>query len=178
MLLMFGPGWAGAVPVFTILSLVAPSLALYGIISPLLTALGRVGLVSWYAWVNALSMLASCCLAAPFGLAALAWALAVRGAASSLLFLLALRQGQRDLAWPLFRLLLVPLAGLLGARLAGWAVTPLLPAALAQALILQAGIAALSFILIVLALAPARLRALARRLRLALFPLPPRPHAG
>ncbi|WP_234731204.1 oligosaccharide flippase family protein [Acidocella facilis] len=177
-LLMFGPDWARAVPVFAILSLVAPSLALYGIINPLLTALGRVGLVSWYAWVNALSMLATCWLAAPFGLAALAWALAARGAASSLLFLLALRQGQRDLAWPLFRLLLVPLAGLLGARLAGWVVTPLLPAALGQALILQAGIAALAFIGIVLVLAPVRLRALARRLRLALFPLPNRPHAG
>ncbi|HQT47632.1 MAG TPA: oligosaccharide flippase family protein [Acidocella sp.] len=78
-LLMFGPRWASAAPVFAILTLMGPVSALYGVINPLLTAAGRTRLVSRFAWANAATVLLAAWLAAPFGLVALAWALAGRG---------------------------------------------------------------------------------------------------
>ncbi len=169
-LLMFGYKWAAAIPVFAILALVAPALALYGVINPLLTTIGRTRLVSWYAWANALTITAACWLAAPHGLTVLAWALAGRGVVSVILFLLALRHGLRGSAWPVLRLLGLPLAGLAGARLAAYGMGQWLPPlSLVAELSVLVGSSGLAYMAIIFTLAPRRMKAMAKRVRHALF---------
>ncbi len=126
-LLMFGPRWEAAVPVFAVLTLMAPAAALYSVVNPLLTAAGRTRLVSRYAWANAATIAAAVWFAAPYGLLALAWALAARGVLGAGLFALAMRQGLERPAGPVLRLLILPSAALVAARLAAWAVLALEP---------------------------------------------------
>ncbi|MGE4482406.1 oligosaccharide flippase family protein [Acidocella sp.] len=164
-LLMFGPEWQGAVPVFGILTLAVPALALYGVINPLLTASGQARSVSWYAWANAASIGVICWLAAPRGLVTLAWALAARAVVGVALFLLALRQGLASAFWPVFRLLGLPLAGLAGARLAAHGVGEMLGAASpAVELAVLVLTSALAYAAVMLVLAPFRMWRMARRL--------------
>ncbi len=158
-LLMFGEKWIHAVSVFSILTLVTPALALYGVINPLLTVVGRVRLVSWYAWANALTIAACCWLVAPYGLTTLAWALAGRGLVGLLLFAVALRQGLPGSAWMIFRLLSLPVTGLVGARLSAYAVLGWLPPlSPLNGLVVSACTAAFVFLLLVLLLAPTRMK--------------------
>lgn len=172
-LLMFGPGWVQAAPVFAALSLAAPALALYGMINPMLAASGQVRLVSRYGWANAASILIICWLAAPHGLVALGWALAARGLLGAALFLAALRQGDYGPAWPVLRKFGVMLAGMAGARLAAYGVAAVLPAGHeALALAALAGSAALVFMAIICAVTPRQVMLLARRLRQALLSRP------
>ena len=169
-LLMFGPRWAAAAPVFAVLTLMAPAAALYSVVNPLLTTAGRTRLVSHYAWLNAATIAAAAWFVAPFGLVALAWALAVRGGLALVLLGMALRQGLARPAGPILRLLLVPGAALIAARLAGWAALAALPGlTLPLQLALGGAVAAAVFGLVALALAPRRLRAMSQRLRRALF---------
>lgn len=171
-LLMFGARWSAAIPVFAIMTLMAPVTALYGIINPLLTAAGRVHLVSAFAWANALIIVAACWLFAPYGLVVLAWALAGRGVLTILLFIPALRIGLGRPVMPIMRLLLAPLIGLVAARLAGWAAlqfcgsSPLLVQLFIA--ILAAGAA---FAAVMLILARHRVHRAALRLRQAFSPV-------
>jgi hypothetical protein len=80
-LLMFGPLWLVAVPVFSIITLMAPVTAFYGVINPLLTAAGKPRLVSHFALANVAIILVAVWFAAPFGLTTLAWGLAGAGIA-------------------------------------------------------------------------------------------------
>ncbi|GLR67850.1 lipopolysaccharide biosynthesis protein [Acidocella aquatica] len=169
-LLMFGPHWAAAAPVFAILTLMAPASALYGVINPLLTAAGRTRLVSHYAWANVAAIMLAAWFAAPFGLNALAWALAGRGVLGVGLFAAALRQGLGRPVGAILRLLVLPCLALVAARLAGWCALVAMPGlGLAGQLVLAGGVAALVFAGIVMAAAPARMRAMAMRLRRALL---------
>ncbi len=169
-LLMFGSHWAAAAPVFAILTLMAPVTALYGVINPLLTAAGRTQLVSLFAWANAGLIMAAAWFAAPYGLTVLAWALVGRGALALALVLLALRLGLGRSVLPLLRLLALPCAALVAARLAAafaLAQAPGLPvsAQLAAAL----SISGLVFAAVVLALAPRRVATMTTRLHRALL---------
>jgi O-antigen/teichoic acid export membrane protein len=169
-LLMFGPHWAAAVPVFAILTLMAPATALYGVINPLLTAAGRTRLVSHYAWANAVTIMLAVWFAAPFGLSALAWALAGRGVLGVGLFVAALRQGLGRRVGGILRLLVLPCVGLAAARLAAFAVLVLVPGlGLVGQLALGGGVAAAVFLGVVLGVAPRRMREMSVRLHRALL---------
>jgi O-antigen/teichoic acid export membrane protein len=172
-LLMFGPRWAAAAPVFAILTLMAPVSALYGVINPLLTAAGRTRLVSRFAWLNAATVLLAAWLAAPFGLVALAWALAGRGVLGVGLFALALRMGLERPVEPVLRLLVLPCSGLLAARMAAYGATALWPGVgMVAQLALSAGVAGATFALVVLVAAPQRMVAMSLRLHRALLGAP------
>jgi O-antigen/teichoic acid export membrane protein len=121
-LLMFGARWSEAVPVFAILTLMAPVTALYGVINPLLTAIGRTHLVSLFALANVVIILAAAWFFAPYGLIVLAWALAARGLLTIFLFIPAMRIGLGRPVLPLLQLLIAPALALVVARLAAFAV--------------------------------------------------------
>jgi O-antigen/teichoic acid export membrane protein len=169
-LLMFGDRWSAAVPVFAIMTLMAPVTALYGVINPLLTAAGRTGLVSWFAWANVAIILAASWFAAPYGLTVLAWALTARGLLTIFLFIPAMRIGLGRPVAPLLRLLMLPLGALLAARVAAWAGIFLLPAmGLWEEFVCTAAVSALTFGAVMLACAPRRVITMQRRLRHALI---------
>jgi len=169
-LLMFGLKWQAAVPVFAILTLMAPASALYSMINPLLTAAGRTRLVSIYAWANVATIGAASWFGAPFGLVVLAWALAGRGVTAVLLFALAMRQGLDRPAAPLLWMLVLPSAALLGARLAAYILLALEPGlSLPMQLLAGGGVAALVFSAITMAAAPGRMFEMVTRLRRALL---------
>lgn len=169
-LLMFGAKWQAAVPVFAILTLMAPAVALYSVINPLLTAAGRTRLVSVYAWANVVTIAAAAWFAAPYGLLALAWALAARGVTAVALFMLALRQGLERPVAPILRLLLLPAVALVAARLAAWLALRALPGLdLVPQLLLAAGVSAMVFAVVALLLAPRRMADMRTRLRQALL---------
>ncbi len=168
-LLMFGARWEAAVPVFAIVTLMAPAAALYSVINPLLAATGRTRLVSHYAWLNAATIAAAAWFGAPYGLVVLAWALAGRGVVASVLFALALRQGLERPVGPILRLLVLPCLALAAARLAGYAALVALPGLpLVEQLAVSGGAAAAAFALVALALAPGRMLGMTARLRRAL----------
>ena len=110
-LLMFGPRWAAAGPLFGILTLMVPAAALYGVINPLLTAARRTRMVAWFAWANAVTIMVAAWFGAPFGLRALAWALAGRGVLAVALFLAALQHGLQQPSMPALRMLALPAWG-------------------------------------------------------------------
>jgi len=169
-LLMFGARWEAAVPVFAILTLMAPVTALYGVINPLLTAAGRTQLVSAFAWANAATIMLAAWFAAPYGLTALAWALAGRGLLGIALFMAALKLGLSRQVLPLLRLLALPAAALLAAR--GAAALALAAAGhvpLWQQLAVALAVSIAVFGAIVLGVAPGRIVAMARRLYRALM---------
>lgn len=169
-LLMFGAEWQAAVPVFAIITLMAPAAALYSVINPLLTAAGRTRLVSLYAWANVATIAAAAWFAAPYGLIVLAWALAGRGVTGVVLFLLAMRQGLERPAGPILRLLILPGAGLAAARLAAYLTLGALPGlGLVAQLLVSAGVAAGVFAAVVLLLAPRRMAEMLARLYRALL---------
>jgi O-antigen/teichoic acid export membrane protein len=169
-LLMFGTRWEAAVPVFAILTLMAPVTALYGVINPLLTAAGRTGMVSRFAWANAALVLVAVWFFAPYGLTALAWALAGRGVLGIGLFVAALRLGLERPVLPLLRLLALPTAGLVAGRLAAFAALSAMPGLdLVGQLALGGGVAAAAFALVVLAAAPRRIVGMSTRLHRALL---------
>lgn len=165
-LLMFGARWAHAVPVFALISLAIPSVALYALAKPMLVALRRPGLASAFAVVNAASMAAIALLVAPLGLIPLAAAIAARGLFAGLLLLPALSIGVGRSAWPLVRLFAGPLIALGIARLAAAAALAALPATatLPGELLLSAGIAGAAYLGTLALIARPRLTALARRL--------------
>jgi O-antigen/teichoic acid export membrane protein len=167
--LMFGPKWAAAAPVFAILTLMTPAVALYGVVNPLLTAAGRTTLVSHYAWLNAASIVVAAWFGAPFGLLALAGALAGRGVLAVGFFLLAMRQGLERPSLPFLHLLVMPALALALARLAAWGALAALPGlpAFGQ-LLLAGGVAALVFGAVALAFSPVRVRSMATRMYTAL----------
>jgi O-antigen/teichoic acid export membrane protein len=167
--LMFGHKWAAAVPVFAIMTLMAPVTALYGVINPLLTAAGRTNLVSRFAWVNVLIILAAAWFAAPYGLIVLAWALAARGLLTIFLFIPAMRIGLGRPVAPLLKLLILPVAALIAARAAAAAAMALLPGMhLASQLLVTAGVSSAVFGAALLVFAPRRVMRMAARLRRAL----------
>lgn len=169
-LLMFGPHWAQAAPVFAIMTLMAPATALYGVINPLLTAAGRTQLVSMFAWANAALVMAAAWFAAPYGLNVLAWALAGRGALVIVLVLLALRLGLGRSVLPLLRLLALPFAALIAARLAAALILAAAPdLSIAGQLIVAVGVSGTVFIGLLLAFAPRRIAEMATRLHRALL---------
>jgi len=167
--LMFGAKWAVAGPVFAILTLMAPAVALYGAVNPLLTAAGRTTLVSHYALANAATIALATWFGAPYGLLVLSWALAGRGVVALGLFLNAMRQGLERPALPFLRMLAMPALALCAARLAGWAVLRMMAGqgAFVQ-LIVGGGVAALVFGAVALSLSPARVRTMMLRLFTAL----------
>jgi len=168
--LMFGPRWAAAAPVFAVLTLMAPLTAMYGVINPLLTAAGRTGLVGWFALANMVLVVAACWFAAPFGLTALAWALALRGVLSLALFAPAMRIALGRQTMPLLRLLVLPMGALLAARLAAAGLLAALPAAgLVAQLALAVASSAAVFALVLFVVSPFRLARIGRRLRAALI---------
>ena len=168
-LLMFGPQWAAAAPVFAILTLMAPATALYGLINPLLTAAGRTHLVSIFAWANAGLIMAAAWFAAPYGLNVLAWALAGRGVLVILLVVLALQLGLGRSVLPLLRLLALPLAALVAARLAAALALAAAPAlSVPGQLAVAISVSGLIFAAVVLALAPRRVALMTTRLHRAL----------
>ncbi len=162
-ILLFGHRWAAAGPVFGAMSLIVPAAALYAFVNPMLTALKRPGLVSLFAALNAATIACAAWFAAPFGLMALAWTLAARGALAAGLLLPAFSIGLGRSAKPIFSLLITPLFGLLIARLAGEIVTRTIPASTDPftALIFAGGAAGVAF--------SATLLVFARRRTLALI---------
>jgi O-antigen/teichoic acid export membrane protein len=169
-LLMFGTRWQAAVPVFQILTLMAPVTALYGMINPLLTAAGRTRLVSAFAWANAATIALAAWFAAPFGLTTLAWALAGRGLLGVALFIAALRIGLDRPVTSLLRLLALPFAALALARLAAAMALADLPGLdLVGQLFVGLAVAGLVFAAVVIAAAPLRIRTMTLRLRRALL---------
>jgi PST family polysaccharide transporter len=170
-LLMFGARWSAAIPVFAIMTLMAPVTALYGIINPLLTAAGRVHLVSAFAWANALIIVVACWFFAPYGLVVLAWALAARGGLTILLFIPAMRIGLGRPVMPIMRLLIAPFIGLIAARLAGWEALRLCATApLLTQLIIVMLVSGAAFAAVMLVLARHRVHRAATRLRQAFGP--------
>ena len=169
-LLMFGAKWQAAVPVFAIITLMTPAVALYSVINPLLTTAGRTRLVSLYAWANAATIAAAAWFAAPFGLRALAWALAGRGLTAVLLFVLALRQGLERPVAPILRLLLLPSLALAAARLAAWMALSAWPhPGLVAQLLVAVGVSAGVFAAVALGMAPRRIAGMVGRLYGALL---------
>jgi O-antigen/teichoic acid export membrane protein len=169
-LLMFGAKWGAAAPVFAILTLLAPVTALYGVINPLLTAAGRPHLVSLFAWANAITIMLAAWFAAPYGLVALAWALAARGVLGLLLFVAALKIGLRQSVMPLINLLILPLAGLAAGRLAAAAALAALPGlSLPAQLAVGMGVSAAAFAALVLVCARGRIVTMTLRLHRALI---------
>jgi O-antigen/teichoic acid export membrane protein len=168
-LLMFGRHWAAAAPVFQVLTITAPVAAMYGVINPLLTAAGQTKMVSVFALGNVASILAAAWFAAPFGLPALAWALAARGALTMALFVPAMRMGLGRQVRPLLHLLVLPAAAMLAARLAAaWALAALPGLSLPAQFLVATASAAAVFIAVLIGFAPARMVAMAGRLRAAL----------
>jgi hypothetical protein len=152
----------------------APAVALYSVINPLLTAAGRTRLVSIYAWANVATIAAAAWFASPYGLLALAWALAGRGVTAVVLFMLAMRQGLERPAGPILRLLLLPGAALLAARLAAWLVLREMPGlALVPQFLIAVGVSAGVFAGIVLIMAPRRIAEMISRLHRALLGVQP-----
>jgi tetrahydromethanopterin S-methyltransferase subunit C len=145
------------------MSLIVPAAALYAFVNPMLTALQRPGLVSLFAALNAATIACAAWFATPFGLMALAWTLAARGALAAGLLLPAFSIGHGRSAKPIFSLLIAPLFGLLVARLAGEIVTRAIPASTDPftALIFAGGTAGVAF--------SATLLVFARRRTLALI---------
>ena len=169
-LLMFGPRWLAAVPVFSIITLMAPVTAFYGVINPLLTAADRPKLVSQFALGNVAIILVAIWFAAPFGLTPLAWALAARGLLSILLFIPALKIGLERPVMPLLRLLLLPFAALLAARTLAFLCLASLPGIdLLGQLCIGAGVATLAFTAVLLLAAPRRMVTMATQLHKALL---------
>jgi O-antigen/teichoic acid export membrane protein len=167
---MFGARWEAAVPVFAILTLMAPVTALYGVINPLLTAAGRTQLVSYFAWVYAASIMLAAWFAAPFGLTVLAWALAGRGLLGVVLFIAALKLGLDRPVTPILRLLALPCLGLVAARLAAYLALASLPGLdPLEQFVLAVSVSAASFALIVLIAAPGRIVQMSLRLHRALL---------
>jgi O-antigen/teichoic acid export membrane protein len=167
-LLMFGPRWEAAVPVFCILTLMTPVTALYGVINPLLTAMRRTRLVSYFAWANAATIMLAAWFGAPFGLQALAWALAGRGVLGVGLFVAALKLGLEGPVAPLLKLLALPCLALVAARLAAAAALAAVPGlSLVAQLLLTGSVAAAVFWLVVAAAAPARIMGMTLRLHRA-----------
>jgi O-antigen/teichoic acid export membrane protein len=169
-LLMFGAKWHAAVEVFAIITLMAPAAALYSVINPLLTAAGRTRLVSTYAWANVATIAAAAWFAAPYGLITLAWALAARGITGVVLFMLAMRQGLERPAAPILRLLILPSAALIAARLAASLALAALPQLnLVLELFVAVGVSAGVFAVVVLIAAPQRVSEMVTRLYRALL---------
>jgi O-antigen/teichoic acid export membrane protein len=169
-LLMFGHRWLAAVPVFSIITLMAPVTAFYGVINPLLTASGKTRLVSHFALGNVGIILVAIWIAAPFGLIALAWALAARGLLSILLFIPALRIGLERPVLPLLRLLLLPLTALLLARMLSFLCLHNYPGInLFAQLWISASVAGLTFAVVMLVAAPRRVWAMTTQLHRALL---------
>ncbi len=169
-LLMFGHKWQAAVPVFAIITLMVPAGALYSVINPLLTSAGRTRLVSRYAWANVATIAAAAWFAAPYGLLALAWALAGRGVTAVGLFVLALRQGLERPVGAILRLIVVPCIAMAAARLGAWLVLGALPGmGLVAQLVVAGGVAAAIFGAVALALAPRRITGAVTRLHSALL---------
>ncbi len=169
-LLMFGHRWAQAIPVFAVMTLMAPVTAFYGVINPLLTAAKRTRLVWGFALGNAAIILLTVWFAAPGGLMVLAWALAGRGLLSILLFIPALQTALRRPVAPLVRLLLLPFAALLAARFLGFAVLSQLPGiSLLAQLCLGGTVAAAGFAGVMLLGAPKRLLEIISQLQRALL---------
>jgi O-antigen/teichoic acid export membrane protein len=169
-LLMFGLRWGQAVPVFAVLTLMAPVTAFYGVINPLLTAAKRTLLVGNFALLNAAIILLTVWLAAPAGLMALAWALAGRGLLSILLFVPALKLGLDRPVGPLLRLLLLPFAALLAARLLSYVVLSQYSGMdLVAQLFVGGATAALGFAAVMLLGAPRRVLAMTAHLHQALL---------
>jgi O-antigen/teichoic acid export membrane protein len=172
-LMMFGARWEAAVPVFAILTLMAPITALYGVINPLLTAAGRTQMVSHFAWLNAGSIMLAAWFAAPYGLTALAWALAGRGVLGVVLILAALKLGLERPVAPFLRLLALPCAGLIAGRLAAHEVLASMPGLKHPAeLIVAVGVSGAVFAAVVAVAAPQRIREMTLRLHRALRPAP------
>jgi O-antigen/teichoic acid export membrane protein len=172
-LLMFGARWEAAVPVFAILTLMAPVTALYGIINPLLTAAGRTQLVSYFAWINAASIMCAAWFAAPYGLTALAWALAGRGVLGVVLLLVALKLGLERPVAPFLRLLALPFAGLVAGRVAAhFALRAVVGLSLPAEFLLAVTVSGSVFALVVFIAAPRRLLEMTLRLHRALRPAP------
>jgi O-antigen/teichoic acid export membrane protein len=169
-LLMFGARWSAAVPVFAILTLMAPVTALYGVINPLLTAIGRTHLVAVFALGNGVIILLAAWFFAPYGLIVLAWALAARGLLTIFLFIPAMRIGLGRPVLPLLTLLLVPGAALLAARLATWLVLAHCDTApLLLQFIIAVAVSSAVFAAVMLAFARDRVQRAAMRLRVALL---------
>jgi O-antigen/teichoic acid export membrane protein len=168
-LLMFGARWEAAVPVFAIVTLMAPAAALYSVINPMLAAAGHTRLVSRYAWLNAATIAAAAWFGAPYGLKALAWALAGRGVVAAVLFGRAMRQGLERPAAPILRLLALPCVSFVAARLAGYAVLAALPGlGLAAQLVVGGAVSASVFALVSFVLARRRVLGMTVRLHRAL----------
>ena len=169
-LLMFGHKWQAAVPVFAIITLMVPAGALYSVINPLLTSAGRTRMVSLYAWANVATIAAAAWFAAPYGLLALAWALAARGVTAVGLFVMALRQGLGRPVAPILRLIVVPCIAMAAARLAAWLALGTMPGlGLMAQLVVAGGVATAIFSGVALALAPQRIMGAIARLRSALL---------
>ncbi|MCW8307728.1 oligosaccharide flippase family protein [Acidiphilium sp. PA] len=170
--LMFGARWAAAAPVFAAMSLIVPAAAIYAFVNPMLTALRRPVLVSVFAGLNAVTIALAAWFAAPFGLIALAWTLALRGVLTALLLLPALSIGIGRSAWPLLRLFVAPFIALIAARVAAAAAIAAFAggAALGTRMMVAQFViggffAGAVFLGVLLILAPRRVIALARRLR-------------
>jgi O-antigen/teichoic acid export membrane protein len=168
-LLMFGPRWAAAVPVFAIMTLMVPVSSLYSLINPVLTAAGRVHLVSLLSLINVATVLLVAWFASSYGLVVLAWALTLRGMLSIALFIPAMKIGLGRPVLPLIRLLLLPAGALAAARLAAWLVLAKLPPLdlLAQ-LVVSVAVSGLTFAAVLLIFARHRVHRLAVRVRMAL----------
>jgi O-antigen/teichoic acid export membrane protein len=167
-LLLFGPHWAAAAPVFGILTLMVPAACLYGVINPLLTAARRTRLVAYFAWANAGTIMLAAWFGAPLGLQALAWALVGQSVLGVALLLAALKLGLGRPMVPVLNMLALPCVGMLMARLAALATLAAWPGlGLAAQLGLAGGVAAASFLLVTMLTAPARLMGMTVRLRRA-----------
>ncbi|MDE8350198.1 MAG: oligosaccharide flippase family protein [Acidocella sp.] len=168
-LLMFGQGWAAAVPVFAIMSLMVPVSSLYSLINPVLTAADKVHMVSLLSLINVATVVLVAWFASSYGLIALAWALTLRGLLSIALFIPAMKIGLGRPVLPLIRLLLLPACALAVARLAAWLVLEDLPQLdlLAQ-LAVSVAVSGLTFCAVLLIFARHRVQRLMVRVRMAL----------
>jgi hypothetical protein len=127
-------------------------------------------LVSIYAWANVATIAAAAWFAAPYGLIALAWALAGRGVTAVVLFIFAMRQGLERPVAPILRLLLLPSIALAASRLGAWLVLGAHPGlALVPQLLVGTGVSAGIFAALVLIAAPRRIVKMVARLHSALL---------
>jgi PST family polysaccharide transporter len=126
MVMLFGPAWAPAGPVFVLIALASVTLPLTAFISPALTAAGRTNLVFLFHLTNLLALLATVFAAVPFGLDAVLYTAIGRSLALAPLPFLALRAAFGLGPLQLLPVLLPPLSAALVAGVAGHGVLPML----------------------------------------------------
>ncbi len=165
---VFGADWSAAAPLFVIMSLIAPSLPIGGLLWPVAAALGKTRYVLYFAVMNVALQFVLAGIGVNFGMEALtasntlrAWIMIVPNA-------LFLAHVSNTPIRPVLALLIAPSL----AACAGWSAAHCVPAPLNSALLhicVSAGVFGVTYLAILLLLARSRLAGLLQQAR-ALLP--------